>query len=97
MLHVAEELSLGGRSLRRRRAEADADPGCSPTRTIRALGGPSPKTACVPNFQSRQPRHFFDALRSFGSVGRAGTKGSAESVSPPALPGPSTRAEVTRR
>jgi hypothetical protein len=40
-------------------------PGCSPTKTIRARFDPSPKTVCVPVFQSEQALHLFAAAQSF--------------------------------
>jgi 23S rRNA (cytidine2498-2'-O)-methyltransferase len=52
-------------------------PGCSPTISTRACAGPSPKTVCVPIFQSGHPRQVRAASRNDFNVRRSGRNGSA--------------------
>src|SRR3954471_23594862 len=56
-----------------RPARSSSFPGCSPTNITSASAAPSPKTVCVPLFQSSHARQPLAATRSLGSVGRGGT------------------------
>src|SRR5437867_8946959 len=58
-------------------ARSSSLPGCSPTISTSARAVPSPKTVCVPRFQSSHALQPAAAARSFGSVGRSGTSGAA--------------------
>src|SRR5919106_2349915 len=63
-----------------RPSRSSRSPGCSPTKTISAFVRPSPKTVCVPVFQSGQARQPAAASRRLESVRRSGTSGSAVAV-----------------
>src|SRR3954453_4286219 len=51
-----------------RPSRSSRSPGCSPTSIRSAAGGPSPKTVCVPTFQSGQARQSAAASRSVTSL-----------------------------
>src|SRR5512133_2134801 len=61
---------------------SSSSPGCSPTRRISAVAGPSPNTVCVPRSHSGQARQPAAARRSEGRVGCSGTRGAAVCSSP---------------
>src|SRR5205809_2170307 len=62
-------------------ARSSWSPGCSPTNMTSDFGEPSPKTVCVPVFQSGQALQPAAASVSFLSEGRVGTSGAAVSSS----------------
>ena len=55
-------------------------PGCSPTNTIRAVSGPSPKTVWVAGSQSSHARQPAAALRSPASPTPSGGRAGSFSV-----------------
>jgi hypothetical protein len=58
-------------------ARSSSLPGCSPTNITFACAAPSPKTVCVPRFQSSHALQPAETSRSSGNDGLGGMSGAA--------------------